>query len=163
YDLGAWLEQLIAESTGKQGLGLIPVDRETPAAPEVYGDDRVFVYLRLINASNKVQDAAADALEKTGKPVITISVEDVYSLGQEFFRWEFATAVAGSIIGINPFNQPDVEASKVETRKLTEEFERTGSLPSETALFDTNGIKLFADEKNTADLTVFAGEASLRG
>ena len=163
YDLGAWLEQLIAESTGKRGMGLIPIDRETPARPEVYGDDRVFVYLRLINAPDKAQEAAVDAFAKAGQPVITISVEDVYGLGQEFFRWEFATAVAGSIIGINPFNQPDVEASKVETRKLTEEFERTGSLPSETALFESEGIKLFADEKNTADLTAFAGEASLRG
>jgi transaldolase / glucose-6-phosphate isomerase len=92
-----------------------------------------------------------------------ISLDDVYSLGQEFFRWEFATAGAGSIIGINPFDQPDVEASKIETRKLTEQFERAGALPSETPFFESDGIKLFADEKNSADLARFAGEASLRG
>ena len=163
HDLGAWLEQLIAESTGKQGKGLIPVDRETPAKPDIYGDDRVFVYLRLSDSIDAEQDAAVAQLQETGQPVITISVEEVYRLGQEFFRWEFATAVAGSIIGINPFDQPDVEASKVETRKLTEEFEQTGSLPSETPFFEADGIKLFADEKNTADLKKFAAEASLNG
>jgi transaldolase/glucose-6-phosphate isomerase len=106
---------------------------------------------------------AVAALEKSGQPVITISLDDVYSLSQEFFRWEFATAVAGSIIGINPFDQPDVEASKVETRKLTEQFERTGSLPAETPFFEGDAFKLFADEKNMADLKLFAGEASLSG
>ncbi len=163
YDLGAWLEQLIAESTGKNGKGLIPVDRETLAPPHMYGDDRIFAYLRLTNAPDTQQDAAIAALGDAGQPVITIAVDEVYSLGGEFFRWEFATAVAGSIIGINPFDQPDVEASKIETRKLTEEFERTGSLPSETAFFEDNGIRLFADETNTADLKVFAAEVSLGG
>ncbi|HEV8140968.1 MAG TPA: bifunctional transaldolase/phosoglucose isomerase [Pyrinomonadaceae bacterium] len=163
YDLGAWLEQLIAESTGKQDKGLIPIDRETPATPDAYGHDRVFAYLRLTSAPDAVQDAAVDVLAKAGQPVITISVDEVYNLGQEFFRWEFATAVAGSIIGINPFDQPDVEASKVETRKLTEQFERTGSLPSETPFFEDNDIKLFADETNTADLKVFGSDASLPG
>lgn len=163
YDLGAWLEQLIAESTGKNGKGIVPVDRETLGAPEMYGHDRLFAYLRLNNAPDALQERAVDALEKSAQPVITISVEDVYSLGQEFFRWEFATAVAGSIIGINPFDQPDVEASKVETRKLTEQFERTGSLPSETPFCESDGVKLFADETNTADLKVFAAEASLTG
>jgi len=162
-DLGAWLEPLIAESTGKSGKGLIPLDREALGTPELYGDDRIFAYLRLMHAPDTVQDAAFAALEKAGQPVITISVDGTYSLGQEFFRWEFATAVAGAIIGINPFDQPDVEASKVETRKLTEQFERTGALPSETPFFEGEGIKLFADEKNTADLRLFAGEASLRG
>jgi hypothetical protein len=163
YDLGAWLEQLIAESTGKNSKGIIPVDRESVGAPEVYGEDRLFAYLRLSNAPDAQQDIAIAAVEKAGQPVITISLDDVYSLGQEFFRWEFATAVAGSIIGINPFDQPDVEASKVETRKLTEQFERTGALPSETPFFESDGIKLFADETNTADLTSFAADASLRG
>jgi transaldolase/glucose-6-phosphate isomerase len=163
YDLGAWLEQLIAESTGKQDKGLIPIDRETPATPDAYGHDRVFAYLRLTSAPDAVQDAAVDVLAKAGQPVITISVDEVYNLGQEFFRWEFATAVAGSIIGINPFDQPDVEASKDETRKLTEQFERTGSLPSETPFFEDNDIKLFADETNTADLKVFGSDASLPG
>ena len=163
FDLGAWLEQLIAESTGKNGKGIIPVDRETLGAPEMYGDDRLFAYLRLNNAPDALQERAVDALEKSAQPVITISLEDVYSLGQEFFRWEFATAVAGSIIGINPFDQPDVEASKVETRKLTEQFERTGSLPSETPFFESDSIRLFADEKNAMDLKLFAGDSSLSG
>ncbi|HZI47368.1 MAG TPA: bifunctional transaldolase/phosoglucose isomerase [Pyrinomonadaceae bacterium] len=161
-DHGAWLEQLIAESTGKKGKGIIPVDREALGAPEVYGDDRVFAYLRLSDAPDAHQDAAVGALTNAGQPVVTISIDEVHNRGQEFFRWEFATAVAGSIIGINPFNQPDVEASKVETRKLTEEFERTGSLPAETPFFEGDGIKVFADEKNTTDLKVLAADASLR-
>ena len=163
YDLGAWLEQLIAESTGKNGKGLIPVDRETPAVVEVYGADRVFAYLRLNRAPDSQQDAAIASLQNAGQPIITISIDDVYDLSQEFFRWEFATAVAGSIIGINPFDQPDVEASKVETRKLTDQFERTGSFPAETPLFEGEGVKLFADERNTGDLTLFAREKSLIG
>jgi len=150
YDLGAWLEQLIAESTGKTGKGIIPVDRERLARATVYGDDRVFAYLRLATKPNKAQDAAVMALEKAGHPVVSISVSDVYSLGQEFFRWEIATAVAGSIIGINAFNQPDVEASKVETRKLTSEYEAKGKLPAEVPFFEASRIGFFADEKNVA-------------
>ena len=149
-DLGAWLEQLIAESTGKGGKGIIPVDRERVARPSVYGGDRVFAYLRLTTKPNKAQDTAVLALENAGHPVVSISVENVYSLGQEFFRWEIATAVAGSIIGINAFNQPDVEASKVETRKLTGEYEAKGRLPVEVPFFEASGIQFFADEKNVA-------------
>jgi transaldolase / glucose-6-phosphate isomerase len=152
HDLGAWLEQLIAESTGKQGKGIIPVDREKLGKPEVYGSDRVFAYLRLETKPDKKQDAAVAALEKDGLPVVRISVKDTYNLGQEFFRWEIATAVAGSIIGINSFNQPDVEASKIETRKLTSEYEKTGKLPPESPFLETEGIKLYADEKNAAAL-----------
>jgi transaldolase/glucose-6-phosphate isomerase len=162
-DFGAWLEQLVAESTGKNGNGLIPVDREALAPAHVYGDDRVFVYLRLESAPDSRQDRGLEELEQTGHPVIFISVTDVYDLGKEFFRWEFATAVAGSIIGINPFDQPDVEASKIETRKLTDEYERTGSLPPETPFYEGDGIELFADERNTSELESAAPEASLRG
>ncbi|HKW62950.1 MAG TPA: bifunctional transaldolase/phosoglucose isomerase [Candidatus Acidoferrum sp.] len=150
YDLGAWLEQLIAESTGKNGKGIIPVDRERIARPSAYGKDRVFVYLRLASKPNKVQDKAVMALEKAGHPVVSIIVDNVHSLGQEFFRWEIATAVAGSIIGINAFNQPDVEASKVETRKLTSEYEAKGKLPAEIPFFEASGIQFYADEKNVA-------------
>ncbi|HKW35848.1 MAG TPA: bifunctional transaldolase/phosoglucose isomerase [Candidatus Acidoferrum sp.] len=152
YDLGAWLEQLIAESTGKNGKGIIPVDRERLARPSVYGKDRVFVYLRLASKPNKVQDKAVMALEKAGHPVVSISVDNVYALGQEFFRWEIATAVAGSIIGINAFNQPDVEASKVETRKLTSEYEAKGKLPPEVPFFEASGVQFYADEKNVAEI-----------
>jgi transaldolase/glucose-6-phosphate isomerase len=151
-DLGAWLEQLIAESTGKIGKGIIPVDREHLAKPATYGNDRVFAYLRLASKPNKAQDAAVTAIEKAGHPVVRITLPNAHALGQEFFRWEIATAVAGSTIGINAFNQPDVEASKIETKKLTSQYETTGSLPPESPFFEEKGIKLFADEKNTATL-----------
>jgi len=143
---------LLAESTGKEGKGLIPVDREPVAAPSAYGNDRVFVYERFTPEPDPKQDAAVDALEAAGHPVVRIAMDDRYDLGQEFFRWEIATAVAGSIIGINAFNQPDVEASKIETRKLTTEYEKTGALPAETPIFEENGIKLFTDEKNAKAL-----------
>ena len=152
FDLGAWLEQLIAESTGKIGKGIIPVDRERLAKPAVYGNDRVFAHLRLASKPNKAQDAAVAALEKAGHPVVRITLPNIYNLGQEFFRWEIATAVAGSVIGINAFNQPDVEASKIETKKLTSQYEATGSLPPESPFFEDQGIKLFADERNAGAL-----------
>lgn len=160
FDLGAWLEQLVAESTGKSGTGIIPVDRETVAKPGAYGEDRVFAYLRLQSEPDKEQSAAMDALAKAGHPVVRIVLPDTYTLGQEFFRWEVATAVAGAIIGINAFNQPDVEASKVETRKLTSEYETSGKLPPEFPFFSGDGVKLYADQKDTAALkgaATFAG------
>jgi transaldolase/glucose-6-phosphate isomerase len=156
-DVGAWLEQLIAESTGKLGKGIIPVDREALGAPEVYGNDRIFAYLRLETAPDAAQDAKVSALEKAGHPVVHIAVADTYSLGQEFFRWEIATAVAGSILGINAFNQPDVEASKIVTKQLTSEYESKGSLPSEKPILEEAGFKLFTDDKNAADLGRAAG------
>jgi len=162
-DLGAWLEQLLAESTGKQGKGLIPVDRESLGAPDVYGSDRIFVYARLDAAPDQSQDRAVDALEMAGQPVVRIAVNQAYHLGEEFFRWEIATAVAGSILGINPFNQPDVEASKIATRSLTEEYERNGRLPDEAPFFQDGGIKLFADEKNFGALKQGAADSSLAG
>ncbi|MDP3972708.1 MAG: bifunctional transaldolase/phosoglucose isomerase [Candidatus Nanopelagicales bacterium] len=162
--LGAWLEQLLAESTGKEGKGLIPVDREALGLPEVYGRDRLFVYLRLESRPDPSQDAAIDGLEQAGQAVVRISVPDRYDLGQEFFRWEIATAVAGSIIGINAFNQPDVEASKVATRRLTEEYEKAGSLPPETPILHDGGIMVFTDENNAASLAKAAGrDRSLSG
>lgn len=163
-DLGAWLEQLLAESTGKIGKGIIPVDREYLGSPDVYGKDRVFAYVRLENGANAEQDARIDAIEKAGHPVVRISMPDVYDLGAEFFRWEIATAVAGSIIGINAFNQPDVEASKVATRALTSEYEKTGSLPAEKPVLEDAGVKLFTDDKNAAELAKSArGDKSLAG
>src|SRR5579864_932253 len=163
-DLGAWLEQLLAESTGKNGKGMIPVDREELSQPNVYGNDRVFVYLRLESAPDASDDAKIDAIEKAGHPVVRISMSDTYDLGAEFFRWEIATAVAGSIIGINAFNQPDVEASKIATRNLTSEYEKTGSLPAETPMFEKDGIKLFTDSKNADALNkAVGGNKSLEG
>ena len=163
-DLGAWLEQLLAESTGKVGKGIIPVDREELAAPEVYGNDRLFAYIHTQHATDVRQDAKVAALEAAGHAVLRISMADTYDLGAEFFRWEIATAVAGSIIGINAFNQPDVEASKIATRNLTSEYEKTGSLPAETPIVDDGGVKLFTDEQNAADLARAAGgDKSLAG
>ena len=156
-DLGAWLEQLIAESTGKEGHGIIPVDGEELASPAVYGEDRVFAYLRLESAPDRSQDDKITALEHAGHPVVRIAVADIYDLGQEFFRWEIATAVAGSIIGINAFNQPDVEASKIATRSLTTEYERAGSLPAEKPILEEGNITLFTDERNAAALAQAAG------
>jgi transaldolase/glucose-6-phosphate isomerase len=164
FDLGAWLEQLVAESTGKEGKGLIPIDREALGKPEVYGRDRLFVYLRLSSAPDAAQDASVGELERAGHPVLRIAIDDPYDLGEEFFRWEFATAVAGSILGIHPFNQPDVEASKIATRKLTDEYEKTGALPRETPIFMANGIQLFTDAKNATVLaTTVNGTPTLEG
>jgi glucose-6-phosphate isomerase len=131
-DLGAWLEQLIAESTGKQGKGITPVDREAIGQPEVYGKDRVFAYVRLKGTADASQDANVAALEAAGHPVVYFEITDLYEVFGQFFTWEIATAVAGSVIGINPFNQPDVEAAKIETRTLTTEYEKSGKLPERT-------------------------------
>jgi transaldolase/glucose-6-phosphate isomerase len=163
-DLGAWLEQLLAESTGKIGKGIIPVDRENLAAPGAYGNDRLFVYLRLEPGADADQDAKVAALEQAGHPVVRITMASTYDLGAEFFRWEIATAVAGAIIEINAFNQPDVEASKIATRNLTSEYEKNGSLPAEKPVVEEAGIKLFTDEKNAAELaTAAGGDRSLAG
>ncbi|PYQ24746.1 MAG: transaldolase [Acidobacteria bacterium] len=161
HDLGAWLEQLIAESTGKEGKGIIPVDRERLAPPSAYGDDRLFTYLRLDEAPDAAQDAAVEVLEKAGRPVVRIHVATKYDLAEEFVRWEVATAIAGAVIGINPFNQPDVEASKVATKALTSEYEKTGKLPSEAPFFEGEGVQLFADPGNVEALRKAAGAASL--
>ncbi len=152
WDVGAWLEQLLAESTGKDGKGIIPVDRECTGDITVYGTDRVFAYMRLDDDNNDATDAAVAALKDAGHPVIINHLATTNSLGQEFFRWEIATAVAGSVIGINSFNQPDVEASKIATRNLTDEYEKNGSLPAETPFFEGDGVKLFTDEANVAAL-----------
>ncbi|HUC11126.1 MAG TPA: bifunctional transaldolase/phosoglucose isomerase [Stellaceae bacterium] len=151
-DFGAWLEQLLAESTGKLGKGIVPVDAEPLAAPAAYGNDRVFAYIRLAADEDGDQQRAVAALEAAGHPVVRITVADAMQLGQEFFRWEMATAVAGSIIGINPFDQPDVEASKVKTRDLTAAYEKTGSLPEERPFFSEGVFKLFADPRNAGEL-----------
>jgi transaldolase/glucose-6-phosphate isomerase len=163
-DFGAWLEQLMAESTGKESKGIIPVDREPLGPPEVYGKDRVFAYIRTDVGFDPEQDKAIDALTNAGHPVVRISLGDLYNLGQEMFRWEIATAVAGSVIGINAFNQPDVEASKNATRKLTAEYEKTGSLPAETPILTEGGLSLYTDAANAAALAAAAGsDKSLAG
>jgi transaldolase / glucose-6-phosphate isomerase len=151
-DLGAWLEQLLAESTGKRGRGLIPLAEEPLTTPERYGSDRFFTYLELEGQADPSQRQAMEALERAGHPVARITVKDIWHIGPEFFRWEIATAVAGAIIGIDPFDQPDVEASKLKTSALTEEYERSHRLPEEAPVFRENGLALYADPRNVADL-----------
>jgi len=158
-DFGAWLEQLLAESTGKQGNGLIPVDAEPLGPPAVYGKDRLFAYVRLSGEADPTQDEAIKFLEQSGYPVVRIEVVERYNLGQEFFRWEIATAVAGAMIGINPFDQPDVESSKVKARELTEAFEAKGALPPETPLLQDGKLTVFADQA-TAQVLKQAGDGS---
>jgi glucose-6-phosphate isomerase len=162
-DVGAWLEQLIAESTGKNDISIIPVDREPLLEAADYGDDRIFVHLKLEDSAPDEADKLFDILEASAQPVVRIKLADKMNLGQEFFRWEFATAVAGSIMQINPFNQPDVESAKIEAKKLTEEYEEKGELPDETPFYEESGIKLFTDEKYAAQLEEYAeGEKSLK-
>jgi transaldolase/glucose-6-phosphate isomerase len=155
-DFGAWAEQLIAESTGKNGKALIPVEDEPLGTPEVYGTDRVFVHLTLTGDRDLAQDSSVEALENAGHPIVRIEVKSPEHLGQEFFRWEIATAIAGALIGINPFDQPDVEASKIKTRELTNAYEKSGALPSEKPVFAADGIEIYTDEKN-ADVLRHAG------
>ncbi len=142
--IGAWLEQLIAESTGKQGKGLIPVDGEALGEPNVYGEDRVFVHVHMAGSDDRV--AELQALQEQGHPVIRIAIEDSYQLGQILYLWEMAIAAAGAVIGINPFDQPDVEASKNKTRELTQQYESSGALPEDAPMLRQGGIAIYGDE-----------------
>ncbi len=153
---GAWVEQLVAESTGKQGKAIIPLDGEVLGPPAVYGEDRLFVHMALEGEAD-AQSAALDALAAAGHSVVRITVPDRYDLGQEFFRWEFATAVAGAVMGIHPFDQPDVEASKIATRALAEAYERDGALPQSEPLAVEDNLGLFADAANAEVLQEAAG------
>ncbi|HEV2324366.1 MAG TPA: bifunctional transaldolase/phosoglucose isomerase [Terracidiphilus sp.] len=161
HDLGAWLEQLIAESTGKQGKGITPVDREQIGAPGVYGSDRVFAYIRLAGTSDSSLDAKVAALESAGHPVVHFEIADRYEIFGQFFTWEVATAVAGSVMGINPFDQPDVESAKVEARALTSAYEETGKLPARAPILEESGLKLFAAEAYSKALKASAAQATL--
>lgn len=154
---GAWLEQLIAESTGKEGKAIIPVDREEPGAIHVYSKDRVFLYVHLDGDENI--DEKLDELKAAGYTVIRIDLKEKMDLGREFFRFEIATSVAGAIMGINPFDQPDVEASKVATRALTNAYEAAGSLPPETAVLEEGAVKVFLDEDYKKRLELTEGES----
>jgi len=128
---GNWVEQLIAESTGKEGTGILPVTGEPIAPPAAYGSDRLFVHLRLADDSS--QDAAVAALADAGHPTARIDLDDRYALGGQFFLWELATALVGEILGINPFDQPNVEAAKILARRMVDAYRKTGSLPAEEA------------------------------
>ncbi|MGA7483087.1 MAG: bifunctional transaldolase/phosoglucose isomerase [Bradyrhizobium sp.] len=160
-DFGAWAEQLIAESTGKDGKGLVPVNGETLGDVSVYGDDRFFIDLRTESESDAAHDEKLDALEQAGHPVVRIVMKSIEHIGQEFYRFEMATAVAGAVIGINPFNQPDVEAAKVKTRELTAAFEKSGALPKESPVITTDEADLYTDEINAADLRKAGADGTL--
>jgi transaldolase/glucose-6-phosphate isomerase len=151
-DFGAWTEQLIAESTGKNGRGLIPIDDEPLADAQTYGSDRFFIDLRTAGEVDAAHARALDAIEKAGHPVARIVLQSPEHIGQEFFRFELAVAIAGALIGINPFDQPDVEASKAKTRELTAAFEKTGALPRETPLAAEGLIEIYADAANAETL-----------
>ena len=148
WDLGAWLEQLVAESTGKEGTGIIPVDGESLAAPDVYGQDRVFAYIRYAEDPCPDQDAKIAALENAGHPVIRADVTDLINLGEEFFLWEIATAVAGSVLGINAFDQPNVQESKDYTKAYLDEFKKTGTLSESEPVLTDQDLRVYADEAN---------------
>lgn len=140
---GDWLEQLIAESTGKEGRGILPVAGEPLGDPDSYGSDRVFVHLRM--DGDAADDAALRELEKRGHPCVVLRLGDRYDLGGQFFLWEMATAVAGHCLGINPFDQPDVEAAKVLARKMTEAFHAEGRLPELNPRLEEGGIRVYGD------------------
>jgi glucose-6-phosphate isomerase len=162
-DLGAWMEQLVAESTGKRGLGITPVDREAIAAPATYGQDRVFVYIRYAATADSSQDSQVAALATAGHPVVMIELDDLYEIFGQFFTWEVATSVAGSVMGINPFNQPDVESAKIETRALTAAYEQSGQLPARTPVLAGEGFKLYATDTYAATLKDAAPSQTLVG
>jgi transaldolase/glucose-6-phosphate isomerase len=160
-DFGAWTEQLIAESTGKDGKGLIPIEGEPLADPALYGHDRFFIDISVEGDDDAAHDARLAALEKAGHPVVRIVMKSIDHLGQEFFRFEMATAVAGSVLGINPFNQPDVEAAKIKTRELTAAFEKTGTLPAEKPVMSIAQAELYTDDNNAAALRKAGADGDL--
>jgi transaldolase/glucose-6-phosphate isomerase len=158
---GAWAEQLIAESTGKNGKGLIPVDGEPLGDPEVYGGDRFFIDLRTAAERDPRSDAMLAKLEHAGHPVARIVLASVEHIGQEFFRFEIAVAVAGAVLGINPFDQPDVEASKRRTRELMAVFAQAGALPAQIPVCSSQDLDLYTDEANAKMLRKAGGDGSV--
>ncbi len=160
-DFGAWAEQLIAESTGKEGKGLIPIDGEPLGDVSLYGNDRFFIDIRTEDEDDASHDEKLKALEHAGHPVARIVMNSIDHLGQEFFRFEMATAVAGSVLGINPFNQPDVESAKIKTRELTAAFEKTGKLPPETPAMSSAEADLYTDEANVEALRKLGADGSV--
>jgi glucose-6-phosphate isomerase/transaldolase/glucose-6-phosphate isomerase len=161
---GLWLEQLIAESTGKEGKGIIPVVGEPLMEPADYGNDRLFAYLRLRNEQNSAIDRTIRSIESSGQPVILIELGDIYDLGGEFFRWEFATAVAGALLGIHPFNQPNVQAAKLATEQALQQFLTSGHFPQAEGTCSPAGLLAQAGEGNyLAMLTYLRQTAEVDG
>jgi transaldolase/glucose-6-phosphate isomerase len=160
-DFGAWAEQLIAESTGKDGKGLIPIDGEPLGDVTLYGKDRFFIDIRTEGENDAAHDDRLAALERAGHPLVRIVMKSIDHIGQEFFRFEMATAVAGAMLGINPFNQPDVEDAKTKTRELTAAFEKSGALPAEKPVMSSVQADLYTDDKNAADLRKAGADGDL--
>ena len=152
YSFGDWVEQLLAESTGKEGKGLVPVIREYIGPPEAYGQDRVFVRMAIAEEKKPMVVKRLDALEAAGHPVIRIDLQDHYDLGREFFCWEIATATAGMLLGINPFDQPNVQESKDNTNRLLGEFRTHSRIPEAGPLGEFEGVKVFYDPPKGATL-----------
>ncbi|MEO8232266.1 MAG: hypothetical protein ABI638_08280, partial [Ignavibacteriota bacterium] len=142
---GAWVEQLIAESTGKIGKGILPVDLESIESPEFYSDDRLFVYLKLKNDSTNSDKV--EKLKSAGFPILEFEIDNIYEFGKEFFCWEFATAIAGWLMKIQPFDQPNVEQAKVVARKMMSDYQQKGKLPELNAIVEEKGIKVYGDFK----------------
>jgi hypothetical protein len=160
--LGIWLEQLLAESTGKEGKGLLPVTNEPISEPAVYGNDRAFVYIRMKDTTDKILERSVAALREAGQPVISITLDDLLDLGQEFFRWEIATATAGAILGINAFDQPNVQESKDNTNRLLAVVRAKGRLPEEKSSLVKRPLQLYFKETGTtvpATLKQFLAQA----
>jgi glucose-6-phosphate isomerase len=163
---GDWAEQLIAESLGKEGKGILPVVGEPLGLPETYGDDRFFIYLRLDGRAEVDQDHLAQAYEDAGFPVVRLHVDDTYDLGGQFFLWEMATAVAGHRMGINPFDQPDVEAAKIRAKEMVKRYTETGALPGEKPALSDGTVAVFSSAPPGSEDVVArssgAGEALIR-
>jgi len=141
--LGGWLEQLIAESTGKNGKGILPVDLEPSVPDSDYKNDRVFVHIKI--SGDSYSGKKIDKIKSSGFPTIEIELDNIYQLGAEFFRWEFATAVAGNVLGVQPFDQPNVESAKVAARAMVKEYQEKGNLPELKPTLAAEGIKIFSD------------------
>jgi glucose-6-phosphate isomerase len=147
-----WTEQLMAESTGKEGKGLVPVAREALGDPAAYGNDRLFVYMRLPSQTEEDVEQKLQALEAAGHPVIRIDLQDVLDLGKEFFRWEVATATAGALLGINPFDQPNVQESKDNTNRLLAQFGAQGKFVEDAPVVESEGVGLYCDATTRSSL-----------
>ena len=156
---GLWVEQLIAESTGKEGLGIVPVAGELLASPNHYGNDRLFIYMRLEGDDNRETDAALNALEAAGQPVVRLDLRDNYDLGAEFFRWEMGTAIAGAILNINPFDQPNVQAAKDMTESVLAAFQSKGNLPEIAATSPLSELLAGETEHNYLAIMAYVNQS----
>jgi transaldolase / glucose-6-phosphate isomerase len=146
---GNWVEQLVAESTGKEGRGLLPVVGATVGKPHDYATDRLFVYIRVDDDDNAALDEGMTVLQEAGYPCVTLRLPNAYALGGEFFRWEYATGIAGKVLGINPFDEPNVTESKINTQRLLEHFKQQGALPATSPILSEGDVSLYADPRMT--------------